>query len=64
MKKTAKQMADEIRACKSTYVTYGESDLGMAIKKEDAIADIEAMDDDMIEDGIWYECDANGKITE
>lgn len=62
--KTAKQMADEIRASKSEYVTYGESDLGIAVKKEDAIADIEAMDDEMIGEGTWYECDEDGKVTE
>ena len=55
-------MADEIRASKSEYVTYGESDLGIAVKREDAIRDIETMDDEMIGDGTWYECDAEGDI--
>ena len=61
--KTAKQMADEIRASKSEYVTYGASDLGIAVKREDAIADIEAMDDEMIGDGTWYECDSEGTVA-
>lgn len=62
--KTAKQMADEIRVSKSEYVTYGESDLGIAVKKEAAIADIEAMDDEMVGDGAWYECDKDGNLAE
>lgn len=62
--KTAKELADEIRASKSEFVTYGYSDLGMPIKKEDAIADIESMDDEMIGDGTWYECDKDGNIIE
>ena len=64
MKKTAKQMADEIRASGSDFVTYGESDLGIPIKIEDAIRDIESMDDEQIGEGTWYECDAEGKVTE
>ena len=62
--KTAKEMAEEIAASKSEYVTYGDSDLGVPIKKEDAIADILSMDDESIGEGTWYECDADGNITE
>lgn len=64
VRKTAKQMADEIRASKSAYVTYGEADLGTPIKREDAIADIEAMDDEMIGEGTWAECDEHWNIKE
>jgi hypothetical protein len=63
-RKTGKQVADEIRASKSKYVTYGESDLGMPIPKGRAIKDFEAMDDEIVGDGEWWECDKNGNITE
>jgi hypothetical protein len=63
MKKTAKQVADEMRSSTSAYVTYGDSDLGTPFKREDAILDIEGMDDDLIGDGTWYECDSEGKVT-
>lgn len=62
--KTAKEMAEEIKASKSEYVTYGESDLGTPVKREDAIVDIESMDDEAIGEGTWYECDEEGNITE
>lgn len=62
--KTAKEMAAEIEVSKSEYVTYGEGDLGIPVKREDAIADILGMDDEMIGEGTWYECDAEGNITE
>lgn len=58
--KTAKQMADEIARSTSDYVTYGESDLGIPVKKEDAIKDILGMDDEMIGNGTWFECDSQG----
>lgn len=58
--KTAKQLVEEIRASKSDYVMYGGSDV--VVKKEEAIRDIKSMDDDMIGDGDWCECDENGKI--
>ena len=61
--KTAREMANEISASKSIYVTYGESDLGMPILREDAIEDILSMDDEMIGEGTWYECDEKGNIT-
>ena len=60
--KTAKEMAKEIEASSSEYVTYGESDLGTPVKREDAIADILSMDDDMIGPGDWAECDSEGNI--
>jgi len=60
--KTAKEMANEIEASSSEYVTYGESDLGTPVKREDAIADILSMDDDMIGPGDWAECDSEGNI--
>ena len=62
--KSSKEMVDEIKASSSDYVTYGDSDLGMPIKKEDAIRDIESMDDEVIGEGTWYECDKDGGITE
>ena len=60
--KTAAQMVEEIKNSESAYVTYGYSDLGIPVGKEDAIADIGSMDDEQIGDGIWYECDENGSI--
>ena len=62
--KTAKEMVKEMRASKSAYVTYGESDLGIAVKREDAIVDISSMDDEQIGKGTWYECDSKGGVTE
>ena len=62
--KTAKQMSDELRASNSVYVTYGESDLGIPVERERAIRDIEGMDDEIIGEGTWYECDEAGHITE
>jgi len=61
--KTAQQLANEIKNSSSEYVTYGESDLGIAVKREDAIADILSMDDEMIGEGTWYECDEAGEAT-
>ena len=60
--KTAKQMANEIALSTSDYVTYGDSDLGIPVKKEDAISDILGMDDEMIGEGAWYECDSQGNL--
>jgi len=60
--KTAKELAQEIMASNSNFVTYGDGDLGIPVKREDAIADILGMDDDMIGDGTWYECDAEGNV--
>ncbi len=62
--KTAKQMAEEIKASKSDYVTYGDGDLGVPVARLEAIADIECMDDDVIGEGTWYECDKDGNVTE
>lgn len=61
--KTAKEMAEEIAASKSEYVTYGDSDIGIPIKREEAISDILGMDDEMIGEGTWYECDSEGNLT-
>lgn len=59
--KTKQQLIDEIRASKAEYVCYGgDSDLNIPVKRDDAIADIEAMDDELIGDGDWFECDENG----
>ena len=63
MKTRKKELIEEISASKSEFVTYGSSDIGMPVKREDAIADISGMDDDMIGDGTWYECDATGNVT-
>jgi hypothetical protein len=62
IKKTARQMADELRASWSEYVTYGGDSLGIPIGRESAIRDIEGMDDDQIGEGTWYECDSTGNI--
>lgn len=62
--KTVNQMVEELKASKSAYVTYGESDIGIPVKLADAIADISAMDDEQIGEGTWYECDEDGNITE
>jgi len=43
-------------------VTYGEGDLGIAVSRAEAIADIEGMDDDMIGAGTWYECNKDGEV--
>lgn len=61
--KSAKEMVAEIEASKSDYVTYGESEIGIPVKKEDAIADILGMNDEMIGEGAWCECDKNGNVT-
>jgi hypothetical protein len=61
--KTVAQMVNELKASDSDYVTYGDSDLGIPVKKEDAIADILGMEDIMIGDGTWYECDENGNVN-
>jgi len=60
--KTVKELVSEIGASDSEYVTYGEGDLGIPVKREDAIADISSMDDEMIGEGTWYECDETGKV--
>jgi hypothetical protein len=54
---------NEIRKSKSEYITYGDGDLGLPIKRLDAIADIESMDDEMIGEGAyWCECNSQGDI--
>ena len=60
--KTVKQMVAEIENSNAEYVTYGESNLGIAVKREDAIADIATMDDEQIGEGTWYECDEDGHL--
>lgn len=60
--KTVKEMIIELEASDSEYVTYGESDLGIPILREDAISDISSMEDEQIGNGTWYECDSKGKI--
>jgi hypothetical protein len=59
---TVKELIDEIRVCNTEFVTYGESDLGIPVSKEDAIADILSMDDDQIGEGTWFPCDSEGNI--
>jgi hypothetical protein len=54
MDKTAKQLADEIRESKSEFVAYG--DLSIRVRREDAITDIESMEDEVIGEGTWIEC--------
>ena len=60
--KTVAQMIAELSASDSKYVTYGESDLGIPVLREEAIADISSMDDEQIGEGIWYECDEDGRV--
>ena len=62
--KTVQQMVGELKASDSEYVTYGNSDIGIPIKREDAIRDILSMDDDMIGEGTWYECTQSGEIKQ
>ena len=62
--KTVKDMVKELEGSKSDYVTYGDGDLGIPVRREDAILDIGAMEDIQIGEGTWYECDENGNITE
>ncbi|MBW2993930.1 hypothetical protein KY315_00745 [Candidatus Woesearchaeota archaeon] len=62
--KTVAQLLDEIKASKSAYITYGDGDIGVPMKKEDALADIASMEDHQIGEGTWYECDEDGNITE
>jgi len=60
--KTRSELIEEIEASKSEYVVYG--DMITPVKKEDAIEDIECMDEELIGDGDWTECDAQGKFIE
>lgn len=65
--KTVKDMVEELISAKESgvyYVTYGESDIGMPIQIDDAIADISSMDDEIIGEGTWYECDKHGNAIE
>ena len=62
---TVSSMIAELTTAKTQgvkFVTYGDSDLGIAIEIDDAIADIGAMDDEMIGDATWYPCDENGAV--
>ena len=54
-------MLAEIKAIPAKYVSYGDGDLGIAVKKADAIRDIESMAPESIGEGTWYPCDKNGK---
>ena len=60
--KTKKEMMEEIEASRSDYITYGDGDLGIPIRREDAIRDIASMDDESIGEGDWEECDSTGKV--
>ncbi len=59
-KKTKDQLIKEIEASKSEYITYGGD--GKPVKRKDAIKDIKSMDDDIIGDGDWEECDEHGNV--
>jgi len=61
--KTKKDLLEEIKASRNDYITYGASDLGIPIRREDAIRDIASMDDESIGEGDWEECDSNGNFT-
>ena len=56
------EMIKELEASTSDFVTYGDGDLGIAVKKDDAIADIKSMDEDLIGPGTWCECDKDGNL--
>ena len=60
--KTVKQMVEEIRKSGAEFVTYGDGDLGTPVSVEEAIQDIENMDDDMIGEGTWLPCDEDGRL--
>ncbi|MHB8915869.1 MAG: hypothetical protein ACYC4K_08670 [Thiobacillus sp.] len=62
--KTVSQIVEEISASSSEYVTYGDSDIGIPVLREDAIADLSSMDDEQIGEGTWYECDEHGNVNE
>lgn len=47
------EMIEELKASRAQYVGYGESDLSYPVLREDAISDIEGMDDEMIGEGTW-----------
>jgi hypothetical protein len=65
--KTAAQIVEEMQASDSEYVTYGASELGTPVRREDAIADLAnfaGMEDELIGDGLWYECDEKGNVED
>ena len=51
------EMIKELEASASDFVTYGEGDLGIAVKKDDAISDIKSRYEDLFGPGTWCECD-------
>ncbi len=55
--KTVKEMMEEIKASKYKYISYG--DLGVPVLKEEAIEDIEAMEELQIGGGMWFEWEEN-----
>lgn len=55
------EMLREIGKCPTRYVSYGDGDLGIAIKKADALKDIESIAPESIGEGTWYPCDKDGK---
>ena len=57
---TKRELLDQIRSCPAAYVSYGDGDLGKAIPRQEAIKDIESMDEDSIGEGTWYPCDKDG----
>ena len=56
--KTVLEMVEELKASDSEYVSYGND--AIPVLREDAIADIEQMEDESIGSGDWYECDSEG----
>lgn len=61
--KTVNEMIQELKAAKNlgvNFVSYGYSDLGMPVDINEAISDIQQMDDELIGEGTWYACDHNG----
>jgi hypothetical protein len=43
---------------------YGDGDLGVPVKINDALTDIISMDPETIGEGTWYICDETGKVAE
>jgi ABC-type tungstate transport system permease subunit len=52
------EMVEAIQASKSEFVSYGDD--GVSVRREDAIRDIQAMDEDAFGNADFYECDSEG----
>ena len=64
--KTVNDMLAELALAKLDgvkFVTYGHSDLGVAVPIVDAIKDIASMEDEQIGEGTWFACDEHGEVV-